>query len=129
MRTKSDIYIFPLAVMVVLDSISVGDTLTAIGTGQANTTAIVNGCSTAGIAARICDDLVLNGYSDWFLPSRDELNQMYLQRAVIGVFPMHFYWSSSAESRIMAWGRLFSVDVQTSYFKGQKGSVRAIRAF
>ncbi len=54
----------------------IGGTSTTIGMGQANTTAIVNGCSTAGIAARICDDLVLNGYNDWFLPSKDELNQL-----------------------------------------------------
>ena len=37
----------------------IGGTGTAIGTGQANTTAIVNGCSTSGIAAQICDALVL----------------------------------------------------------------------
>jgi hypothetical protein len=48
---------------------TIGGTSNAIGTGQANTTAIVNGCATAGIAARICNDLVLNGFSDWFLPS------------------------------------------------------------
>lgn len=48
-------------------------TSTAIGSGQANTTAIINSCSTPGIAAKVCNDLVLNGYDDWFLPSRDEL--------------------------------------------------------
>jgi hypothetical protein len=40
----------------------IGGTGAGIGTGQANTTIIVNGCNTAGIAARICNDLVLNGY-------------------------------------------------------------------
>jgi hypothetical protein len=59
------------------DTTLIGGTSSGIGTGQANTTTIVNGCSQTGIAARICDDLVLNGYIDWFLPSMDELNQVY----------------------------------------------------
>jgi hypothetical protein len=49
-----------------------------------------------GVAARKCDDLALNGYDDWFLPSKDELNQMYLQRSVIGGFHK-CYWSSSED--------------------------------
>ncbi|MES2776910.1 MAG: hypothetical protein V4722_22225 [Bacteroidota bacterium] len=49
-----------------------GATGTAIGTGEANTAAIVTACATNGIAARLCADLVLNGQSDWYLPSRDE---------------------------------------------------------
>ena len=75
----------------------------AIGTGRANTTAIVNSCGQSVIAARICDDLVLNGYSDWFLPSKDELARMYLIEEEIGGFHTspysnltdHSYWSSS----------------------------------
>jgi len=73
----------------------IGGTSTAIGSGQANTTAIVNGCNTAGIAARICNDLVLNGYSDWFLPSNDELNQLCLQKCWVGGFFSYYYWCSS----------------------------------
>jgi hypothetical protein len=66
-----------------------------IGAGQANTTAIVTACYENGIAARICSDLVLNGYNDWFLPSKDELNQMYQENNVISGFSGEMYWSSS----------------------------------
>jgi hypothetical protein len=105
----------------------------AIGTGQANTTLIVNGCNEAGIAARICDDLVLNGYSDWFLPSKDELNLMYLQKTVIGGFINSTYWSSSewfsSESDQGAWEQSFTNGSQGYTFKFYTYHVRAVRAF
>ncbi len=49
---------------------TIGGTNIGVGTGEANTIAIVNACNTTGIAAQICYDLVLNNYSDWFLPSQ-----------------------------------------------------------
>jgi hypothetical protein len=70
----------------------------AIGSGNLNTAAIVAGCSTPGIAARLCDDLILNGYSDWYLPSYDELTILYNNRYAIGGFemtPNSYYWSST----------------------------------
>ena len=102
---------------------------TAIGTGNQNTHDIMAGCATAGIAARICGDLVLNGYSDWFLPSKDELNQMYLQRAVIGGFASSYYWSSSEYSGSYAWLQSFSNGSQYYPNKLDIFYVRAVRAF
>ncbi len=111
--------------------VSVG-TSTAIGTGQANTTAIVNGCSTAGIAARICYDLVLNGYLGWFLPSKDELNQLYLQKSVVGGFANNVdYWSSSEKNSSDLACELYSVGGGYWGYVPKNGLlyVRAIRAF
>lgn len=58
----------------------------AIGAGESNTQAIVNYCQEEGIAARICYDLFLNGYSDWFLPSINELEMLYINRIAVGGF-------------------------------------------
>jgi len=104
---------------------------TAIGLGQANTTAIVNGCAEAGIAARLCDDLVLNGYSDWFLPSKDELNQMYLHKSVIGSFQIGiYYWSSSEATSFLAYSQDLESGTQYGSLKAWDDvHVRAIRAF
>ena len=105
-------------------------TSTAIGTGQANMMAIVNGCGQSGIAARICNDLVLNGYSDWFLPSLEELNQLYLQKNLVGGFGNDYYWSSSEHNSIKAWRRAFSCGYQNYGTKEYLTyNVRAIRAF
>jgi hypothetical protein len=110
---------------------SIPGTGSAIGTGQSNTTIIVNGCPTAGIAARICDDLVLNGYSDWYLPSSAELYQMYLQRNLIGSFAGTYYWSSTQWNSYFALVIYFIVT--NNPFLGYKDyttyHVRAIRAF
>jgi hypothetical protein len=107
----------------------IGGTYTDIGTGQANTTLIVNGCSEAGIAARICNDLSLGGYDDWFLPSKDELNLMYAQQTAIGGFVIGIYWSSSEYIADLAWYQVFANGEQYVIGKTSTNYVRAVRAF
>jgi hypothetical protein len=106
-----------------------GVTNTAIGGGSSNTSAIVAGCSTTGIAAYICLHLELNGYTDWYLPTKDEQYQMYLQRAKIGGFANALYWCSSEFNQY----GLYSYDFTDGSVQGPaKNSplyVRAIRAF
>ncbi|MDQ3017007.1 MAG: DUF1566 domain-containing protein [Bacteroidota bacterium] len=101
---------------------------TALGTGNQNTIDIVAGCSIAGIAARICNDLVLNGYSDWYLPSKDELNKLYLNRVAIGGFGSEYYWSSSEFSSTHAWRQYFGSGLQESFSK-YSNVLRAVRSF
>jgi len=50
----------------------VGGTVSGVGFGPAYTSLIVNDCSSSSCAARICNNLVTGGQSDWFLPSTDE---------------------------------------------------------
>jgi hypothetical protein len=102
---------------------------TAIGTGNQNTIDIMNGCSTAGIAARLCGDLVLNGYSDWYLPSRDELNKLYLNKTAIGGFAAADYWSSSEIDNYGAWRQHFGDGSHNYSSKFGTYYVRAIRSF
>jgi hypothetical protein len=99
----------------------------AIGTGAQNTVDIVNaGC---GGAAQACADLVLNGYSDWFLPSRSELQQLYTNRTAIGGFQNDWYWSSSESYSGNAWGFYFGNGYASNNGKYSSYYVRAVRAF
>ena len=104
---------------------------TAIGTGNQNTIDIMAGCSTAGIAACLCGDLVFGGYSDWYLPSKNELNQLYLNRVAIGGFANNYYWSSTEDSSSGgAWAHGFGSGIQTWFGKASDYlGVRAVRAF
>lgn len=103
---------------------------TAIGTGNQNTEDIMAGCPTAGIAARLCGDLVLSGYSDWYLPSKDELYKLYFNIAAIGGFASNWYWSSTQHiNTTFVWGQSFSLGNQFFDVKGKAYYVRAVRAF
>ena len=101
---------------------------TAIGTGNQNTIDIVAGCSGFSFAAKVCADLTEGGYSDWYLPSKDELNKLYLNRTAIGDFS-GVYWSSSEVSSTNAWYQSFSDGSQVSLGKFVNLFVRAIRSF
>jgi len=106
-----------------------GATGTAIGTGQANTNAIIAAQGPGNYAAKLCDDLVLNGYSDWYLPSKDELNQLYLNQTVVGGFANGSYWSSSEYDYDIAWSQYFGNGYQYNNNKYSTLAVRAVRAF
>jgi hypothetical protein len=106
-------------------------TSTSIFTGLTNTNTIVAQCTQSGIAARICYDLVLNGYDDWCLPSRDELDILYELRSIIGGFSASYYWSSteSPNTPVDAWAQNFDGGAQGTYNKFFTHRVRAIRYF
>jgi hypothetical protein len=102
---------------------------TEIGTGNRNTMDIMVGCSTAGIAARICSDLVLGGYSDWYLPCKDELNKLYLNKVAIGGFANNVYLSSTEYDALGAWILNFIDGIWWNGGKSNSANVRAVRAF
>ncbi|MDD5274768.1 MAG: DNRLRE domain-containing protein [Methylovulum sp.] len=110
-------------------SVIAGADGTAIGTGNQNTSDIITGCTTAGIAAKICADLVLNGYSDWYLPSEGELGKLYLNRTAIGGFGNYFYWSSSEGNSDFAGVIDFASGNWLADYKVFQNGVRAVRAF
>ncbi len=107
----------------------------AIGTGNQNTIDIEAVCSTSGTAADLCANYSYGGYSDWFLPSKDELNQIFINLKSYGVGGLGeaIYLSSSEYSSGYAWGQVFGVGnnygIQYSYNKSFTERVRAIRAF
>ena len=118
---------------------------TAIGTGSANTDKIIADAEAAGNytpgsyaagLARANDD---GGYTDWYLPSKDELNKLYLNREAIGGFSsIDFYWSSSQSDYtnsgpvyIYAWAQSLINDGY-QYAVGSKNAtylVRPVRSF
>jgi hypothetical protein len=116
---------------------------TGIGSGAHNTSQR-DLCSDASTAAKAAAAYKFSGYTDWFLPSRDELGSMWTNladplgngRAVgsdtdsVGGFASYGYWSSSQSSRYYAWYQHFKNGSQNDYYtKNTTFRVRAVRAF
>ena len=107
----------------------------AIGTGYQNTLDIVAGCSDVNIAAFNALNSTTEGYTDWYLPSKDELLEMYNTiglggpEANIGGFENNFYWSSSEDNDYLAWGVDFGNGATHLEYKNNTYRVRVIRAF
>ena len=121
--------------------VKTGATAKTVGTGKANTQKIVSVQGDGSYAAKLCDDLTINGYDDWFLPSKDELNKMYVNLDLKGLagFQPNYYWSSTEYGAKSAWYQDF-LDGGQYYIGGDKSGseyydgkpptrVRAIRAF
>lgn len=104
----------------------------AIGTGITNTNTIISVLGAETNAARLCYDLVLNGFSDWFLPSENELKKLYINQSLVGGFSAGFYWSSTEyiNDSSMALYIPFNTGSGNNYYKsGLNNYVRAIRSF
>jgi len=130
-------------------STTVPNGATDITNGSANTASIVAqaGVPAAGgdnYAAYLCDTLSLGGYTDWYLPSKDELNYLWENLADsdgdyfnsgptdpnnLGGFAYNIYWSSTEYDNSDAWKKNFSNGLQYPSFKNSTGFVRAVRAF
>ncbi|TVR79888.1 MAG: DUF1566 domain-containing protein [Chitinophagaceae bacterium] len=80
-----------------------------IGSGMANTQLIVNACNTENIAAKIANNLVHNGFDDWYLPSIEELMLLYQNSELVVDLSPSWYWSSSQTSPTSAWARHFGI--------------------
>ena len=76
-----------------------------------------------------CHNHVSNGYHDWFLPNKDQLNQLYINRSAVGDFVDKFYWSSTERDASNAWRQFFGDGYQHDYSKSQGYRARAVRAF
>ena len=116
-----------------------GATATALGTGSANTTAIITNQGTAtDYAAKLARAYSGGGFDDWFLPSKDELNEMYINKAAINttavanggaIFSTNSYWSSTEDDNGYVWIQYFDYGSQFTIGKSATVSVRAVRAF
>ncbi len=117
--------------------------------GELNTSIIISSQVSIGddgndYAAQICNDLQITEggktYGDWYLPSKEELNLMYQNKATIDVtalansgsaFVSTYYWSSSENRNYHggAWEQNFGSGHQNGLSKTNTGRVRAVRAF
>ena len=111
--------------------VTTGATTSSVGYGNSNTNTIVSYQGTGSYAARLCYDLILNGYSDWYLPSRSELSLMYtnLKSAGLGGFSSIDYWSSTEYSATSAYYQSFSTGTASYATKSTTKYVRAVRTF
>jgi hypothetical protein len=120
-----------------------GATGDGVNAGAMNTALIVaaqiNDTPGGNFAAKICADYSVKGangvtYGDWYLPSKAELNLLYKQNNVVGIFigpfDPHVYWSSTENDSDSVWGQDFyygnPLDGRSKFFFLR---VRAIRAF
>lgn len=99
----------------------------AIGAGYSNTQKMLRGCTFG--AANAAAAYNGGGKSDWHLPSKDELAQLYIRKTTVGGFVDNLYWSSSEDTESFAWLQSFNDGNQGNYAKSYTAYVRPLRAF
>ena len=107
---------------------------TALFAGDANSRKIIRtqgfpNYDEDGYAALSCMGLIQNGYQDWYLASKNELEQLYKQRKVVGNFNPFSYWSSSEVDATTAWMINFGNGSRIIQVKIASNALRPIRKF
>jgi hypothetical protein len=107
----------------------VANTQSTIGSGMQNTNQIASSCFPTGIASKVCKDLVLNGYSDWYLPSKNELDMVRINLFHNNLGNLNgVYWSSTEKDAINAYPVLFT-NGTVNMNKNLIFNIRAVRSF
>jgi hypothetical protein len=105
----------------------------SIGAGEENTKEIIKTLRRGTYAALACHKLEVGVYDDWFLPSKGELHEMFVQRNVIGNLLGFNYWSSTESTGSIigtyAWAQNMVFDSQVEFLKNSTLAIRAIRRF
>ena len=109
----------------------------SVGAGDGNTSMIVFNQGAGAYAAKLCYDLNTGGFTDWYLPSKYELDLMYknigqgnlLGLGNVGSFAYYYYWSSTEYDNTYTWMQYFSNGNQNISSKLYAYYVRAVRAF
>jgi len=107
---------------------NVAGTSQVIGSGRQNT-ALILAVDVTAPAALACRNLSNNRLNDWFLPSRNELNQLYRNRVLVGNLETGFFWSSSQYNFGKAFAHYIEFNIQYEGYKDNVKDVRPVRAF
>ena len=97
--------------------------------GAANTDAIVAGCAQRPIAASVCNDTTINGYTDWYLPAKVELDSLYRNRTITRNFSSAYYWSSTEVSSTQASAQHMNIGSFYNSLKSSSYRSRCIRLY
>jgi len=126
---------------------AIGSATQSTTNGAANTAAIVafhdglpnyygnpaqcNPGNNGTVAAKLCDTISINGYNDWFLPAKYQLNLLYQQKNRVEGFAAYCYWSSTEYDESHAWSQGFNNGTQYNSYKGDYDylCVRCVRSF
>jgi hypothetical protein len=116
---------------------NISGTLTSLGAALNNTNALVNGCAALNTPARLCNDAIINGLSDWVLPSKDDFQAIYqnIHLAGLGGFinnngsQWNRYWTSSQINSNLVWAHDFTPYYQQIVPKSDQAKIRPVRQF
>ncbi len=80
-------------------------------------------------AKAACATLTLHGFSDWSLPTKEDLNRLFMGKMLLGGFQNADYWSSSANAPDSAWSQSFLDGKVLVRFRQSRMLVRPVRKF
>jgi len=126
------LYVAPQDYDVIVEWGGYGTTVgaTSINDGESNTSIITGALGDNGgvaYAASVCETLDAYGYSDWYLPSKDELNALYENRETIGGFTTETYWSSTEYSEYESYSLMFGTGMLVPQSKDYTRKFRCVR--
>lgn len=113
-------------------STSIPGTSSALGSGANNSALILSGCGSDNIAARACSEYSYGGFSDWYLPSKDEIilmDSLIQDKGYGSISKTYDYWTSTEYTSTNAYGYSFSEETFSAFSKHSTLRVRPVRSF